>query len=213
MSYQFMMPDIIPYHAHWDITTGCNQKCVFCLTSSGKRDPNELSTEDAFPLVDKLYDEGIWFLKILGGEPFFRKDTLKLMKYAADKGMILSFSTNASLIDDTIASNLFEIRNSIIYLQMSLYGESKETYQEITQITELNFDTRFEGIKLLVDRGIDVTILTVATENNAHKVLESYDIAKTYGAKEFRLTTEIALGQSAGKLKQKLEKTPEYGVL
>src|SRR4030042_6153539 len=89
-----------PILAQWDITTGCNFSCSFCLTNSGTRLKGELGFEEAKIIVDKLYMGGILFLRILGGEPFFRKDLIKVMYHAAKLGMIISFSTNASLIND-----------------------------------------------------------------------------------------------------------------
>src|SRR6266498_842059 len=198
MQAQFKMPDVLPYHAQWDITFGCNFRCTFCLTASGQRRPNELSTKNARTLIDKLYDEGIWFLKIMGGEPFFRRDTISLLEYAARKGMILSFSTNASLIDQDKASALADLRNSILYIQMSLYGENAARYHEVTGSAG-NFERALKGLNSLVENGLDVCILTVATERNTSQIPAFYDIARRSGAKEFRLTTEIPLGRSARK--------------
>jgi MoaA/NifB/PqqE/SkfB family radical SAM enzyme len=31
----------------WELTYACNLECVHCLSSSGKRDPRELSTDEA----------------------------------------------------------------------------------------------------------------------------------------------------------------------
>ena len=31
----------------WEITYGCNLACIHCLSSSGRRDPRELSTAEA----------------------------------------------------------------------------------------------------------------------------------------------------------------------
>jgi mycofactocin biosynthetic radical S-adenosylmethionine protein MftC len=38
----------------WELTYGCNLSCVHCLSSSGLRDPEELSTGEAMSLVDQL---------------------------------------------------------------------------------------------------------------------------------------------------------------
>src|SRR5918994_985714 len=38
----------------WELTYGCNLACVHCLSSSGRRDPDELSTAEAERVVDEL---------------------------------------------------------------------------------------------------------------------------------------------------------------
>lgn len=189
-------PANIPIHAHWDVTYGCNFRCTFCLTSSGPCCPNELTTEQGIILINKLYDAGIVFLKILGGEPFFRKDILNILNHAAKKGMILSFSTNASMVTNEVAEALSQLKNSIVYLQMSLYGENEETYERVTGSGQ-NFWRALNGLKLLRDKGLDVTILVVATEENSHKIKEYLDIAKRFGVSELRITPVIAVGRAA----------------
>jgi MoaA/NifB/PqqE/SkfB family radical SAM enzyme len=186
----------IPIHAHWDITHGCNFRCTFCLTSSGSRSPDELTTEEGMALIDKLYDAGIFFLKVLGGEPFFRDDTLNLFEYAANKGMILSFSTNASMVTDEVAETLYRLRNSIIYLQMSLYGEDEERYDKVTGSAK-NYALALNGLKRMLDKGLDVTILTVATEDNSDRISEYFDVARRFGVKEFRVVPKIGVGRAA----------------
>ena len=38
----------------WELTYACNLSCVHCLSSSGRRDPRELSTEECFAVIDDL---------------------------------------------------------------------------------------------------------------------------------------------------------------
>ena len=38
----------------WELTYACNLACVHCLSSSGKRDPRELSTAQCKAIIDEL---------------------------------------------------------------------------------------------------------------------------------------------------------------
>ena len=38
----------------WELTYACNLSCVHCLSSSGKRDPRELSTQQCKDIIDEL---------------------------------------------------------------------------------------------------------------------------------------------------------------
>ena len=38
----------------WELTYACNLSCVHCLSSSGRRDPSELSTDEAKAVIDEL---------------------------------------------------------------------------------------------------------------------------------------------------------------
>lgn len=190
-----------PILAHWDCTEACNFRCKFCLTNSDLRAKGELNYQHAKILIDKLYDAGIVFFRILGGEPFFRTDMIKILEYAAKKGMILSFSTNASLITSEIAKRLNKIRYSISYLQMSLYGFDKESYKNVTD-NNVGFKKAMNGLSLLQENGLEVTILVVANKDNVDNLNKYYDIALEKGIKEFRIAPEIALGRSSEKSKE-----------
>ena len=39
----------------WELTYACNLACVHCLSSSGRRDPDELTTDEAKALLDELH--------------------------------------------------------------------------------------------------------------------------------------------------------------
>ncbi|GAH76784.1 unnamed protein product, partial [marine sediment metagenome] len=58
-----------PFMVSYSITTKCNLKCKHCYSESTDQvAPDELSTEEAFRLVDDLSRWGIGLLIIDGGE-------------------------------------------------------------------------------------------------------------------------------------------------
>ena len=38
----------------WELTYACNLACLHCLSSSGRRDPRELSTDECKALIDEF---------------------------------------------------------------------------------------------------------------------------------------------------------------
>ena len=43
----------------WELTYACNLACVHCLSSSGRRDPRELSTAEAPAVEETLVEESL----------------------------------------------------------------------------------------------------------------------------------------------------------
>ena len=43
----------------WELTYACNLACVHCLSSSGRRDPRELSTAEAEGVIDELLEDEV----------------------------------------------------------------------------------------------------------------------------------------------------------
>ena len=58
----------------WELTYACNLQCVHCLSSSGRRDPRELTTEECEAVIDELQRMQVFYINIGGGEPTIRKD-------------------------------------------------------------------------------------------------------------------------------------------
>ena len=57
----------------WELTYACNLECVHCLSSSGRRDPRELTTAEAKAVLDELRDLQVFYVNIGGGEPMIRR--------------------------------------------------------------------------------------------------------------------------------------------
>src|SRR2546423_13907422 len=78
----------------WDLTYACNLSCVHCLSSSGRRDPRELSTEECKAVIDELQRMQVFYVNIGGGEPTVRPDFWELVSYAVAHQVGVKFSTN-----------------------------------------------------------------------------------------------------------------------
>src|SRR6201996_2840623 len=82
----------------WELTYACNLSCVHCLSSSGRRDPRELSTAECKAVIDELQRMQVFYVNIGGGEPTVRADFWELLEYATAHQVGVKFSTNGSRI-------------------------------------------------------------------------------------------------------------------
>ena len=83
----------------WELTYACNLACVHCLSSSGRRDPRELSTAEAEAVIDELQRMQVFYVNIGGGEPTVRPDFWHLLDYAVAHDVGVKFSTNGVKLD------------------------------------------------------------------------------------------------------------------
>ena len=90
----------------WEITYACNLSCIHCLSSSGRRDPRELTTHEAKAFIDELHDLQVFYVNIGGGEPMIRRDFMEIVDYAIGRGVGVKFSTNGAFIDASTARRL-----------------------------------------------------------------------------------------------------------
>src|SRR6202012_878246 len=53
----------------WELTYACNLACVHCLSSSGRRDPRELTTAQCVAVIDELERMQVFYVNVGGREP------------------------------------------------------------------------------------------------------------------------------------------------
>ena len=90
----------------WELTYACNLACVHCLSSSGRRDPRELSTDECKALIDEFERMQVFYVNIGGGEPTVRPDFWELLDYAVAHHVGVKFSTNGFRITPERAERL-----------------------------------------------------------------------------------------------------------
>src|SRR4028119_2417113 len=104
----------------WELTYACNLACAHCLSSSGRRDPRELSTAEAEAVIDELQRMQVFYVNVGGGEPTVRPDFWHLLDYAIGHDVGVKFSTNGIKLDPGRAQQLAP--TDYADLQISLDG-------------------------------------------------------------------------------------------
>ena len=87
-------------------TTACNLGCPECPSGLKifSRPTGNLSPKLFEKIIDQVYEKLIYLTFYFQGEPFINKNFLRMVKYASDKGIFTSTSTNAHFIDEKIAT-------------------------------------------------------------------------------------------------------------
>ncbi|HEY8231249.1 MAG TPA: radical SAM protein [Vicinamibacteria bacterium] len=181
----------IPIEGTIETTYRCNLNCVHCYVNqpagSIEERERELSLDRLKQLVDEIVAEGTLFVLFTGGEVLLRPDFPELYLYARSKGLIVTIFTNGTLVTDRIADLFAEARPDKI--EISLYGMTKETYDRVTRVPG-SFEKCIDGIRRLVDRGLPLTLKTMALAWNHHEVEAMEGYAKSLGL-QFRFDSSL----------------------
>ena len=141
----------------WELTYACNLSCVHCLSSSGRRDPGELSTQECKRVIDELERMQVFYVNIGGGEPTVRPDFWELVDYATAHHVGVKFSTNGLRITPEVARRL--AASDYIDVQISLDGATAEvndavrgrgSFEMATRAMQALADAGFAGFKISV---------------------------------------------------------------
>ncbi len=184
MSYEIFRKGLnAPICLTWEITYGCNLRCVHCLSSSGKRRREELTTAEAERLLDEWADMKVFYINVGGGEPMSRPDFFRLMDHALGRGIGVKFSTNGTLIDDRAADWIAS--RDYLDVQISLDGVSAETNDPVRG--DGSYERADRAMRRLAARGVRFKINAVVTRDNVVDLDRFLALAEHFGA-ELRLT-------------------------
>lgn len=108
----------------FSITNKCNLKCKGCYNMTLRPSiKSELNTDEVASILEQAREIGMSFILMAGGEPFARKDFLKITK--AFPELVFLVFTNSLLINEAIIDEIKKQRNVIPVL--SLEGHIKQT--------------------------------------------------------------------------------------
>ncbi|WP_219413841.1 mycofactocin radical SAM maturase [Pseudonocardia nigra] len=177
----------------WELTYACNLECAHCLSSSGRRDPRELSTAQCEAVIDELQRMQVFYVNIGGGEPTIRPDFWHLLEYAVAHQVGVKFSTNGSRITPERAR--FLAGTDYVDVQISLDGATAEVNDYVRGPG--SYDTAVTALTNLRDAGFrDAKISVVCTRDNIGQLDDFAALAETYGA-TLRLTRLRPSGRGA----------------
>src|SRR5215467_12696508 len=177
----------------WELTYACNLQCVHCLSSSGRRDPRELSTAECQAVIDELERMQVFYVNIGGGEPTVRPDFWDLVDYATAHKVGVKFSTNGVKITPAVAARL--AASDYTDVQISLDGATEAvndavrgpgSYAMALRAMDTLAAAGFRGFKLSV----------VVTRQNVTQLDAFQALAGRFGA-QLRLTRLRPSGRGA----------------
>jgi mycofactocin biosynthetic radical S-adenosylmethionine protein MftC len=177
----------------WELTYACNLACVHCLSSSGRRDPRELTTDEAKAVLDELRALQVFYVNIGGGEPMIRRDFFELVSYATGSGIGVKFSTNGTFIDAEVARRLAAM--DYLDVQISLDGIDATTNDAVRGAE--SFATATRAMDALAQAGFGpFKISVVVTRHNVDQLDAFKALADGYGA-QLRVTRLRPSGRGA----------------
>lgn len=157
-----------PLNVEWEITRACNLQCKHCYTSAGKKEPKELTTQQALRIIDHLDEVGISDLTISGGEPLLRDDLEVIVADLAQREIPFALYTNGTLLSRERQVSLKKAGVSVFSL--SLNGTTKETHNFIQGAN--TFHTIIKRIAQLKKNGFYVHALYTLMKANLKEAVE-----------------------------------------
>lgn len=190
---QFQYGLAAPICLTWELTYACNLSCIHCLSSSGRRDPSELSTDECKAVIDELERMQVFYVNIGGGEPTVRPDFWELVDYAVAHNVGVKFSTNGVKITPKVAERL--AATDYVDVQISLDGATAAVNDDVRGGGSYDMAVRAMGnLAEAGFRGFKISV--VVTRQNVTQLDQFKEMADHFGA-TLRITRLRPSGRGA----------------
>jgi radical SAM protein with 4Fe4S-binding SPASM domain len=190
----YPQPAGAPISVVWNFTNRCNLNCLHChQDSSPTSSQSELTTSQAFRVIDNMSDAGVAILTFSGGEPLLRKDLYEAIKRADDNGMFCTIASNGTLITPEVARKLAGA--GVKRVEIGLDGARAETH-DFLRNRPGSFKATLKGIRNCAALDFDELATTMTMHSkNINELTETMDLAEKLGATRFYLNRLIPAGR------------------
>jgi heme b synthase len=176
----------------WELTTGCNLRCIHCRASATElMSPDDLKYEECCEIIDQIAEYAPLILVLSGGEPLWRRDVFDLAKRATAKNMRVALATNGTLVDEAMAQRIEDA--GILRVAISLDGADRLTHDTFRGQAGA-FDAAIAGIRHLNELGISTQINTSVARHNVHQLPDILKLAESLGVDAFHLFLLVPVG-------------------
>lgn len=203
-----------PYRMDLALTYRCNNDCAHCYNARSRTYP-ELSTEDWFAVLDRLWELGIPHIVFTGGEPTLRDDLPELIAHAEANGQITGLNTNARRLKDAdFVKRLTDA--GLDHVQITLESHLENIHDEMVRSKGAWRDT-VAGLKNVLATKLYVMTNTTMLKLNKPYIPETLEFLGGLGLKTVGLNAliysgrgkTVGTGLSESELQPLLEKAKE----
>jgi MoaA/NifB/PqqE/SkfB family radical SAM enzyme len=170
----------------WQLTRACELHCRHCPHPEDRsRSPRELSTYEAYCLVNQVVQLAPQRFVISGGDPLTRDDVYQLVDYARRRGLrpAITLSPTANATADAIARLR---RNGLSRIIVSLEGPSADSHDASCRVPG-SYRRTLHIIGTALTSGIDVEVNTLVTRDNLPILDAMYDRIERLGVVAWNL--------------------------
>ncbi len=154
-----------PFVIAWEVTYACAYACKHCRADAQhRRHPDELTTEEAYELIDRMAEFGHPILVFTGGDPMMRRDLSDLIAYATQKGLRCSLTPTATALPTK--KRLQEVKEAgIRRIALSLDSSDPSIHDDFRQV-EGSWERTMNILHNAQEVGLSVQVNTTVTNFN-----------------------------------------------
>ena len=154
--------------------------CIHCRAEAQPhRDGGELSTAEAFGVVDQLVDIGGPILIVTGGDPLMRPDCFEIIERAAARGLRVAFSPSAT--SRCTRAAIDRARDAgVSRIQISLDGPDAASHDAFRGVRG-SFERTLRILDSIQDAGLALQVGTTVSRHSIERLPEIAKLIERFG--------------------------------
>jgi radical SAM protein with 4Fe4S-binding SPASM domain len=181
----------MPFHMVWLATDACNARCLHCSSNSSCRSADELTTSEAFRLIDQLCTSGVVDLAVSGGEPLLRKDLFDVIRHARTQGLSVGVGSNGSTLTARSAALLAELGVNRYQVSLDGLAQSHDTLRKWPGL----FQRVLRTIELARAAGLRTHVCCTINRLNFAELEDFAAVAATLGIRRINWSRYVPTGR------------------
>src|ERR1051325_8661491 len=170
----------------WELTRMCDLHCRGCPTgATERRDPNELTTYEAYKTVDQIASIAPREVIITGGDPLERNDAAQIIDYARRRGLdpALVVSPTSALTADSLERLAHSGLTKIVF---GIDGSTPELHHAVRGVSG-TFAATLRAMLWASKAGLAIEVNTLVTRRNAHDLPAVAELIRPAGIVRWNL--------------------------
>ncbi|AWB08782.1 GDL motif peptide-associated radical SAM/SPASM maturase (plasmid) [Azospirillum humicireducens] len=183
---------LVPVLVVWETTLACNLKCQHCGSRAGRPRPDELNTEEALDLVDRLAALGTREISLIGGEAYLRKDWVEIIRRCRSHGIRTAVQTGGRNLTDRRLDEAVEAGLQAIGVSIDGLPELHDRVRGVSG----SYDQAISALRRAKDRGLAVSVNTQIGPETPDHLPELMNRIIEAGATHWQIQFTVAMGNA-----------------
>ena len=187
--------NLSPFTIAWELTRACAFACRHCRAEAQpKRNQNELTTEEAFRLIDQIKEFGDPILVVTGGDPMMRRDLFDILGYASSKGLRTSLTPTTTRL--VTGERLRQVKDAgVRRVAVSIDGPSAEAHDAFRGFKG-SFDMAVKIARAVGEAGLSLQVNTTVSRYNVDRLDEFIELVSSLNAVQWSLFFLVPTGRA-----------------
>lgn len=188
-----------PLLAIWETTQACDLVCQHCRAcATPRRDPRELTTEEAKALLDAVAAMGTPLFVLTGGDPAKRPDLLELVAHGSAAGLTMALTPSGTpLMTRQLVSELKEA--GLARLAVSIDGPSAEIHDAFRGVPG-SFSESLRILRAAWDVGLETQVNFTLSRASLGHLRAMADLTRDIDARMLVVFVVIPTGRATDSL-------------